>query len=267
MKGFGIYVKNDLLEPKHYQNMGEAIWLYLWLLDKMTSVNENGVGKVLGNQPVTHELIAADLGIHRNTYGKYVKRLREAGYIQTLRTPYGMIITVTKATKIFKKRSTQPSASKELKQKHTNVGNSKSDAHDTVPKMHTKRGSDAHERVHEIKTIQDNTSDNTITTNVVSEPAKPDRRKPEINELFDYWAQVCQYNIESRIKQNRYAASSMLKKYGPEKLHRLIDGVSMAHSDQYAPQISDFVELQQKVTRLVAWGKKKHGVKTGGLKI
>jgi DNA-binding transcriptional regulator YhcF (GntR family) len=95
--------------------MGEAVWLYLWLLDKMTSVNENGVGKVLGNTPVTHELLAADLGIHRNTYGKYVKRLRDAGYINTLRTPYGLIITVNKAEKIFKKGSTRTGASKVLK--------------------------------------------------------------------------------------------------------------------------------------------------------
>ena len=103
MKGFSIYVKNDLLEEKHYQNMGEAIWLYLWLLDKMTSINENGIGRVLGNQPVTYTQLYVELGMPERTYQRYVSRLRKYGYINTLRTPRGLIFSVTKATKLFKR--------------------------------------------------------------------------------------------------------------------------------------------------------------------
>lgn len=102
MKGFGIYVKNDLLDPTHWQAMGVSIWLYLWLLDKMTSVSEEGIGLVLGGKPIKHEDVAAELGLPRATYKRYVATLVEAGYISTLRTPHGLVIRVHKASKIFK---------------------------------------------------------------------------------------------------------------------------------------------------------------------
>lgn len=252
MKGFYISVKNDLLEPKHYKSMREAIWLYLWLLDRMTSVNENGTGKVIGGQPVTNEMITADLGVHRNTYHKYIKVLREAGYIQTLRTPHGLVITVNKAKKIFQKSSTRTSDSQ------TRV-------------IHTKRASDAHDqgsaaqtRVHVNKDNTRQYKDNTSITNVIGAKAPESFGKPEINDLFDYWAQEVGYNIESRVKQNRAAASNLVKKHGKAKLQQLIRGVALTHSDQYAPRISDFSQLQQKVNELMVWGKQKHGTQVQG---
>jgi hypothetical protein len=105
VKGYNIEVKNNLLEPKHIQNMGAAVWLYMWLLDKITSINENGVGKVLGNRAITHDEVYDEIGVDRRTYQRWVKRLRDYGYINTLRTPHGLVITINKATKSFKKRS------------------------------------------------------------------------------------------------------------------------------------------------------------------
>jgi hypothetical protein len=102
MKGYGIYVKNDLLEPKHYKAMGGAVWLYLWLLDHVTSVNEQREGRVLGGKPI--KLKEIDLGFSPNSYTRYINRLEEAGYIKTLRTPYGHIFTLYKTVKIFSNR-------------------------------------------------------------------------------------------------------------------------------------------------------------------
>lgn len=102
MKGFGIYVKNNLLEDKHRLAMGEAVWLYLWLLDRMTSVTETGFGKVLGGKPITKDdFISSFPSLSRPTYERYIKKLRDAGYIDTVRTPYGLVIKVHKAEKIF----------------------------------------------------------------------------------------------------------------------------------------------------------------------
>lgn len=109
MKGFGIYVKNDLLEPKHVKQMGEAVWLYMWLLDKMTSVNENGEGKVLGNKPIVYEEIVKDLGFSKNTYTRHIDRLRNHDYISTLRTPRGIVFIVKKAKKGITRKSDSPS--------------------------------------------------------------------------------------------------------------------------------------------------------------
>ena len=105
MKGFGIYVKNNLLEPKHIKSMGSAVWLYLWLLDKMTSVTEEGVGKVLGGVPIKFEHIQKELGVPQQTYSDWITRLKEHGYIKVLRIPHGYIISVNKAVKIFNNKS------------------------------------------------------------------------------------------------------------------------------------------------------------------
>lgn len=272
MKGFGIWVKNDLLEPKHVVGMGEAVWLYLWLLDKMTSVNENGIGKVLGNQPVTFELVQSELGLTVRTYRRWVDKLRDAGYIQTLRTPRGLIITVTKAQKVYGKRSAKSGTSNSDRPQtaHHEVPKvahqTKSDVPKTpsdVPKMATRSAKSAHP----IKTIQDNTKTIQNTTNVVSAPAR--YGKPEINEMFDFWAAEVQYNIESKKQANRNACSNLLKKYGRTKLEQLIKGVSMAQSDPYAPRITDFCDLQSKTNQLVAWGKTKmHGdISAKGVKL
>lgn len=268
MKGFGIYVKNNLLEPKHIENMGEAVWLYLWLLDKMTSVSEAGIGKVLGNMPVTYALINEELGLTERTYQRWIARLRDTGYIRTLKTPYGLIITVTKAEKIFKSnRPAKSGGTKEITDPPKVAGpNTQSRQKRRVSPAKfvaspaTNGGAN--------KTIQDNTVDNTITTNVVEPTAPVVHGKPEINEMFSYWSAQVGYDIEARKQANRNACNNLLKKYGAEKLKRLIEGVSMAQNDRYAPNIADFSELQQKTNTLIAWGKKKHGIgPRGGVKI
>jgi len=104
MKGFGIEIKNDLLDPKHLNNIGVAIWLYMWFLDKMTSIGEDGVGKVLGGKPIKHKEVEKELGINQRTYSRWLGILRQHGYITAIRTPYGISIRVNKAFKRFNKR-------------------------------------------------------------------------------------------------------------------------------------------------------------------
>ena len=109
MKGFGIYVKNNLLEPKHVKAMsGASIWLYLWLLDKMTSITEEGIGKILNGKPITDIMLQEELGIPGRTYHRWVDTLKKSGYINTIRTPYGLSITVNKAEKIFGTKTELP---------------------------------------------------------------------------------------------------------------------------------------------------------------
>ncbi len=101
MKGFYIEITNNLLDPKHREAMKESVWLFMWFLDKMTSIDENGIGKVLGGKPIKYEDIKADLGISVRTYRRWTDQLKEKGYINVLRTPYGCVITVNKARKRF----------------------------------------------------------------------------------------------------------------------------------------------------------------------
>lgn len=106
MKGFGIYIKNSLLDPKHVEAMGQAVWLYMWFIDHMTSIDEKGVGKVLGGRPVKYEEIEKELGISQDTYTRWIARLEEYPYIITTRTPYGIVYKVLKADKRFRKNAT-----------------------------------------------------------------------------------------------------------------------------------------------------------------
>lgn len=101
MKGFYIEITNNLLDPKHVKAMGSAVWEYMWCLDKMTSVDEDGIGKVLGGKPVKREELQADIGKAVNHIGDNLLKLQAVGYINLKRTPYGNIITVNKAKKRY----------------------------------------------------------------------------------------------------------------------------------------------------------------------
>lgn len=257
MKGFYISVKNDLLEPKHIENMGAAVWLYMWLLDKMTSVNENGVGKVMNGKPVIHAIVEADLGIDERRYQRWIKQLRDHGYIQTIRTPYGLSIMVLKAQKIFGKSSDKNVVSKELSDSDTTKVSEQIRQKRRRDTTKMSASSDKNVASNNNKSIQDNNNNTSVLADGSGLPPLPSYGKPEINDLFEYWAQQCQFNIESRVQANRRAASNLYKKYGTEKMHRLIEGVALAQNDRFAPSIGDFCELQQKLPALIVWGKRK----------
>lgn len=115
MDGYFITVKNGLLSPKHIKSMKESIWLFLWLLDKMTKIEKSEKkGSVYGNKPIKFEEVEKDLGISRPTYKRWLEILRNGGYINTTRTPYGLVIVVHKADKLFQKRrlTSEPSEGK-----------------------------------------------------------------------------------------------------------------------------------------------------------
>lgn len=272
MSQFYIKIMNGLLEPKHCQAMGESIWLYMWLQDKCTSVNENGEGKVLGNKPIVFERdIETSLGCSRFTYQRWIKKLRAGGYIKTIRTPVGLTIIITKAKKYETKGSVKNAHHQRSKSDDTKshiTPKNKSD----VSKSHsddTKSHVDDTKSHIQYKTKQglNKTIQNTkVLADGSGLPPLPSYGKPEINELFVYWAQQCEFNIESRVEANRAAASNLFKKYGTDGVHSLIEGVALTLSDQYAPSITDFTDLQKKLPALLVWGRKKQN-NMGGVEV
>lgn len=105
---------------------------------------------------------------------------------------------------------------------------------------------------------------NTLNKNIDIRNSTTYYGKPEINELFDYWKANTGIEITSRVRPNRNACSNLIKKHGVDTVKRLVDGVVLAQAEKYAPSISDFVDLQQKLNALLVWGKKqssKRGVK------
>ena len=101
MANFYISVSNGLLKNGHRQRMGEAVWEFMWLIDKITKIDEKGMGLILGGKPINLDDLADDLGVHKNTVCRNLEKLEREKYIVIKRAPYGLIIGVNKAKKRF----------------------------------------------------------------------------------------------------------------------------------------------------------------------
>jgi len=103
MKGFYIEISNGLLEPKHQQSMGSAVWEFMWCLNKMTLIKED-YGWVLSKKPIKLEEIAKDIGKARNNISQNLIKLEKSGYLELTHAPYGIIIKINKAKKRFNQK-------------------------------------------------------------------------------------------------------------------------------------------------------------------
>jgi hypothetical protein len=100
-----IYVWNGILEPKHREKIGPALWEFLWCINRTTK-EPGGVGFVLGGKPVTYEEIAEEFGIPKRTARRHILRLARNGYIILIRTPHGYSIRVPNSCKFPDKPKT-----------------------------------------------------------------------------------------------------------------------------------------------------------------
>lgn len=103
--------------------------------------------------------------------------------------------------------------------------------------------------------INNNTNNNTITK-VIEEPPK-NYGNQEINELFDEWEKHCGFKIDTKVKMNRYACQRLIKSRGVDAVKKAIPYVAQAQADQYAPGISNFMDLADKWNNLGVWVNKK----------
>lgn len=106
-ESFPFPMFSGLLEPEHYQKIGNALWLFVWCVSATTKeFEEDGTtwGAVLGGKPIAITEIAEQFGNEEKTIRRWMKTLESGGYIRTKRVPYGQIITVRNSKK-FKKRS------------------------------------------------------------------------------------------------------------------------------------------------------------------
>lgn len=113
---FYITISNGLLKDEHRKRMGSAVWEFMWCLDKITRIDQKGIGYVLGGKPIKLEDIADDMNVERNTISENLKKLEEEGYIQRKYAPYGIIIMINKAKKRFNQKA-EPNE-KRLQQNH-----------------------------------------------------------------------------------------------------------------------------------------------------
>jgi DNA-binding MarR family transcriptional regulator len=105
-ESFYFPVYSGLLTAQHRERIGPAIWEFLWLISKVTKeIEEDGEtwGIVLGGKPVKLAEIAAELGGSERTVKRNIARLKDEGYIEAVRAPYGEIYKVRKSKKFAHK--------------------------------------------------------------------------------------------------------------------------------------------------------------------
>lgn len=103
MNNYTISVSIGLLTKEHRQRIGTALWEFLWCLDKITKIDKQGFGWVLGGKPVLLSELAEQLGESEMTVSRNLARLSKEKYIRVIRTPRGLSLRVFKAQKRFNK--------------------------------------------------------------------------------------------------------------------------------------------------------------------
>lgn len=101
---FYIQVSNGLLKNGHRKRIGEAVWEFMWCIDKITQIDEQGCGWVLGGKPIQLKELIDDMQVHATTVSRNLNKLQKEGYLGLIRTPRGIKIKVNKAKKVFKKK-------------------------------------------------------------------------------------------------------------------------------------------------------------------
>lgn len=218
MKGYGIEIKNNLLEPKHIESMGISVWLYMFFLDKITSINEQGIGKVLGGKPLKYkEDIEEELNISERTYTRWVKVLKKSEYINATRTPHGLSISVNKAFKRFgKKLSDTPVMTDEIRQERRNT----------------------------IQKVADVNKDSTVDNNSKT----TERGSEDIEILIKSFENInpASKNFYGRNPQ-RNACRFLIDTYGQERVKSVIEKtLPKTNNLQFFPTIITPIQLQDK---------------------
>ena len=96
---YPIGLKNGILETKHFEVIGNSIWLYMWLIDRQTKLSN----KVLNGKPITYLMFKDSIHcIDRKTYFRWLRILEEGNYIVRERRSKGYIITIQKSKKWLK---------------------------------------------------------------------------------------------------------------------------------------------------------------------
>jgi hypothetical protein len=95
---FPIRIFSGLVEPKHFERIGSALWVFLLFVDWVTE-EKNGKGFVLGGSAINYDRVKARLPISSRQYNRHIDVLRKEGYIETGRKTGGLKITVLKSKK------------------------------------------------------------------------------------------------------------------------------------------------------------------------
>lgn len=229
----GVWIPREILEDENLKAVDKILYA------EIASFGENGCWK-------KSEELMAMVGVKTDAFQASCKRLVDGGYI-TQNRKFGRIIRrITLGFSRTEKSHRRGNPVDEHRENPINESREK-------PVVH-------------IDNTKENTIDNTILSidnRQASEVQVKETNKPveygnrDINELFTYWNETLSFEITSRKQANRRACYNLIKKAGVDGVKKLINTVAVAYSEQYAPKIRDFEDLQARLNALLAWAKTK----------
>lgn len=109
------------------------------------------------------------------------------------------------------------------------------------------------EKRSKVKLIKDNTAKAVKTSSFGN---------PEINEVIQLFEETYGFPLTGKQK-NRYAANRLLKVHGLEKVKQSILAAHAVISEPYAPQITNIMDLEEKMPKLVLFYQKNNSQQGG----
>jgi len=101
VSSYPIKVWSGLLSNGHTQKIENALWEFIWLVNKVTK-EEDGIGYVLRGIPVRIDDIRNDLKRSYQSVYRHLQQLKKYGYINIKKAPYGIIVTINNSKKFIK---------------------------------------------------------------------------------------------------------------------------------------------------------------------
>lgn len=132
-------VSSGLLEPKHVAAIGPAIWVFLWMVNKITR-DEEGEGIVLNGAAIRSQVIAEDLGFKDRSVRTHLDILCDGGYIRKERCGHvsnGFRYWVAKSKKWNKSIGENQPIDRLLAKKRHSIGENLRSIGENRPHPHT----------------------------------------------------------------------------------------------------------------------------------
>jgi len=203
--------------------MGISVWLFMWMDDKITKIDDHKKGWVLGGKPIKYKQIKEELGISRPTYVRWVAQLLKYPYIEATRTPYGISFKVLKAHKKFRRDV--------AKMKHLVSKNETS-----LSKNETSN----------IRHIQYDNNSKTSSED-----------KPRV-ELLKFFIDNINPHLKYNNKTQNQACKDLLKAYGFTKVsENLAEVIKAQKDDPYCPRVTTPYEFWTKWAKLKIYFERK----------
>lgn len=218
-------IANELLEAlARIRISGEARQILDVIIRKTYGFNKP-------DDPISLSQFRLATGLHKSAVCKGLLKLKELNLITQKVTSIASSYSINKDFDTWKplpKRRHQSPKGKSGSHQKVNQRNPKGDIQKTLLQ----------------KTITKDTS-----TNVLGQ--SPDKRNPEVQELWDYGLSLEFSNNKQLL--NRYAITRLLKGKTVEQLKKAARFSQDIRAEAYAPQVNNWLDLEEKYLKLRDW--------------